>query len=367
MTEGEVKKVIPLRLWSYTRAEKDEFCRRARYYAREFGGTGIVPLQSGWHLVYGNIMHKGLEMLAKAGWIDIPSLRDVLAIQGEAAGLDQTAIKNWQSILEGHLRGFQIAVWPQLMAEYEVVDTEKWIEWENKPGFKFRARQDLLLKNRFNGSLCYVDYKSTSSTKPQWIASWAKNVQLHSSMYALKMSTGIEVQNALVIGLYKGYDDKKNNIQRSVFSHGYVNREFPMSPEYKYEYQRSRGWEIFSTGEEFADLGDWIANMPRETLIEQFPQTGPIFPRDDIAQKYFRQQLIREAEVADALDRLKVSTSIEEIEDILDTHFKQNFSHCEPAWGFPCEYRGICWTPWILADPLGSGQFKLYESDLDVE
>ena len=367
MSEGEVKKVIPLRLWSYTRAEKDEFCRRARYYAREFGGTGIVPILSGWHLVYGNIVHAGFEQLARTGSIDIDLWKSRLADEAAKAGSDVTTIKNWVSILEGHLRGFQIAVWPQLMAEYEIFDTEKWIEWDHAPGFKFRARQDLLLKNRFNGSLCYVDYKSTSSTKPQWVASWAKNVQLHSSMYALKMSTGIEVQNALVIGLYKGYKDDKNYIQRSVFSHGYVNREYAMSPSYSYKYERSRGWEMFSTGEEFADLESWVANMPRETLIEQFPQTGPIFPRDDIAQKYFKQQLIREAEVGDALDRLQVSTSIEEIEDILDTHFKQNFSHCEPAWGFDCEYKNICWIPWVGADPIGSGQFKLYESDLDIE
>lgn len=357
-------KIIPLRSFSYTRGEKDEFCRRARYYAREFGGTGIIPIQAGWHLVYGNIIHKGLEELAKTGSIDYPRWKQAIADEAATAGYDSIYSKNWQALVEGSLRGFQKSVWPLLMAEYDIVSPEGWIEWEAKPGFRFRARQDLLLKNKFDGHLCYVEYKTTSSNKPQWIASWAKNVQLHSSMYALKMSQGVEVQNSIVIGLYKGYKDDKNNLQRSLFSHAWVNREYPMSPAYSYTYQRARGWELFSAAEEFENLEGWVANMPQEILTEQFPQTGPIFPREDIAQRYFKQQLIREAEVADALHRLQISTSIEEIDNILDTHFKQNFSHCEPAWGFKCEYTDPCWLPWVGADPIGSGKFKVYESDI---
>lgn len=349
-----------VRNFSYTRCAKDEDCRRARYYSREFGGTGIVPVQSGWNIIYGNIIHKALESLAKTGTVDYKSIKaEVEATGSEIYNL--ATIRDWAALAEGQVRGFVRCVWPNLLAEYEIFDTERWIVWDVEPGYRFRARQDLLLKNKFDGHLCYVDYKTSSSYKPQWVASWAKSPQLHSSMYALKMAEGVQVQRAIVIGLYKGYQDEKNGIQRSIFTYSYCNREYSMIPEYAYEYKRAKGWEMFSIGEEFEDQEQWIANMPLEKLTEQYPQTGPIFARDDIAEKYFRQQLIREKEVDEAIKRLHESTSVEEITRILDTHFKQNFSKCEPAYGYKCEYANLCWQPWVEADPLGSGLYKQYE------
>lgn len=358
-----MSKVIPLkeiRNFSYTRCEADETCRRKRYLSREWGGTGLSAVTQGWALVHGNIVHAALEQLAKSGHIDLKSVREKVKEQAALSGFDVIGQRDWAGLVEGQLIGFQRAVWPNLMAEYEILDAERWITWEPSPGYKFRARQDLLLKNKFDGHILYVDYKNTSSTTPDWIASWNKSVQLHSSMYALRQSEGINVERGIVIGLSKGYNDKKKKLQRSPFNYGYANREFSMSPQYSYEYQRSRGWEMFSTIDEFEDLENWVANMPVPLLTEQFPQTGPIFCRDDIAAKWFRQQLIREAEVDEAAQLLQTSTNVEEIEAILDKYFRQNFSHCDPAFGYSCSFQNLCWIPHVESDPLGSGQFIRY-------
>lgn len=348
-----------LRYFSHSRVESDEICRRKRYLSREFGGTGLVPITSGWDLVFGNIQHQYLDKLAKEGKIDFNAART--QIYDEAIKVyDSIKSRDWAAISEGQLRGFVQSIWPIWMKEYDVYDSERWIEYEAEPGYVFRARQDLLLKSKYDGHLSYREYKTTSSNSVDWIASWAKSVQLHTSMFVLREAQGIQVRDSVVQGLYKGYKDKKNNLQRSPFSQGWCNKQYSMIPDYKYEYTRAKGWEGFSTYEEFPSLDGWVAEMPHEILTLQYPSTGPIYPRDDIAKKFFRQQLIREHEVAEAAVLLQKAVTVESIEAILDKYYRQNFSKCEPAWGYKCEFTPICWIPWIEEDPLGSGQFMRY-------
>lgn len=362
-------KIIPLRKFSYTRSSADEECQRKLYLSREWGDTGLSPIKEGWNLVYGNIIHKALEEFAKSGKMDLQWAIKEVQTQAPKAGYDATSTQDWCMLAVGHLMGFEQVVWPGLMNEYEIVSTEKWIEYEAKKGFLFRARQDLLLRNRFDGHLCYVDYKTTSSTKPQWIKSWNKSVQLHSSMYAMQKTTPYKVERAVVIGFYKGWkDDKKNIPCRSPLTYGYVNREFQMNPQYSYEYKAGKAWELMQVYSEFeGDPAPWIQKMPHPTLTEQFPMTGPIFARDDIAETWFRQQLIREQEISDAIVKLKSSTSLEEIQNILDTHFRQNFGKCDPSFGYGCEFEPYCWIPHVSADPLNSGYFKRHEYDFETE
>jgi hypothetical protein len=183
----------------------------------------------------------------------------------------------------------------------------------------------------------------------------------------MRKTTSYPVERAIVIGFSKGYKDKRNNIPcKSPLNYGYANREFGMTPQYSYDYQRSRGWELMRVGEEFEDLTPWIAGMPESTLSEQYPRTGPIFAREDIAETWFRQQLIREAEIVDAIQELHTLQTYDEIMLVLDTHFKQNFSKCDPAFGYKCDYEPYCWIPHISENPLEYG-FQRYQSELDVE
>lgn len=351
------------RLTSYTRSEKDANCPRSLYYAREWGGTGIVPVTFGWDLVYGNIMHKWLDHLAKVGSVPFSEVRD--NVLGEASKVfEAPAAQDWAALAEGTMRAFVNTVWPHWMKEYEVEAAESWIEYEYSPGYVYRHRRDLLLRSRFDGHLSYREYKTTSSTSADWIASWNKSVQLHTGMLLERYVHGREIRDAVVQGLYKGYKDKKNSTQNTVFARGSVNRQYSMSPSYSYKYERSKGWETFSTFNEWRSLEGWVNGMPGEVLSAQLPRTGPIFPREDIVKKYFKQLLIRQVEIGEGVEKLQKAQTIEEITDTLDMYFPQNFSRCEPAYGgFDCEYLAVCWTPWIEADPLGSGQFARYDAD----
>lgn len=346
------------RYFSYSRVSTDEHCERARYYASEFGGTGIQSTSSGWDLVFGNILHKYLNDLATNGRTNYNAARVEVQEAALKAGLGTILARDYSVVAEGQLRGFVRWIWPQWMDQFEIVETERLRHWEAQVGFIFRYKQDILLRSRTTGLLVYPDYKTTSSDDPKWIAAWNKSAQLHSSMYAMLHGYNIDIDHSLAVGLYKGYKDRKDkDVPRSIFSYGWVNREYSMMPKYAYEYQRGRGWERFSTAEEFENLESWIANMPEAVLSQQFPTSAPIHLRTDIAATYFRQQLLREQEIMEAINALHQSTDIKEIEYLLDKHFRQDFSKCQPAYGFGCEFANICWIPSVAEDPIASGQY----------
>lgn len=359
------------RLFSYTRSERDAECNRAGYYAREWGGTGLSPKTQGWDLVFGNIIHKWLDHLAKTQGIPFQDVRANILTEATKV-FDAPPARDWAALGEGMLRAFVRSVWPQWMAEYDVLEGESWIAYEVEPGFIYRHRRDLILKSKLDGHLSYREYKTTSTDRAEWIASFSKNVQVHTGMVLEKYVNGREIRDCVVQGLYKGYKDKKNKTQRSIFAQGYVNRQYPTVPDYSYKYQRSKGWESFATYDEFADLKQWVDEMPIEDLSAQLPRTGPIFPREDIVQKYFKQQLIRQKTIAEGVELLQKVFTVEEIDALLDKYFPQNFSQCQPAYGgFNCSYLPICWQKWVEADPLGSGLFERYdpswETKLEVE
>lgn len=344
--------------FSRTSAERDEYCKRARYYLECFGERGIVPIQSGWDLVFGNIIHAAVEQLAKVGYIDFDGVRtSTLAEAGKV--FNTLPSQAWASLAEGLLRGFCLTVWPRLMEEYEVYHTEQDCAWEIEPNVWFMFRQDLVLKNKFNGQLVYYELKTTSSAANDWIASWAKSIQLHSSMYAIKQHLGVDIEYAIIQGLYKGYADRKSGMRVSPMTQGYVDRQYAMTPRYSFKYERGREWEKFSTFNEWPTLTNWVNQMPKDQLSEQYPQTTPIAPRPLIAQVFFRQQLIREREIMEARLELQSCTDMDRITYLLDRHFKQNFNKCQQAYGnSPCDYIHICWQPWVEADPLGSALYK---------
>ena len=362
---------IPLRLLSYTRSSKDQGCERAGYWSREWGGTGLVPVSNTWDLVYGNLLHKFLNDLAVNGKVDYSVVRSTVYAEALKAHGDINAAKDWATQAEGLMRGFAEAVWPLWMAEYEVLEPEAWVEYEISPGFMFRARRDLLLISKKDKHISYREYKSTSTTKPEFFASFDKDVQLHTGMMLEKYAKGRDIRDGVVQTFYKGYKDKtKLKWQRHAFSHGYVNREYSMLPDYSHETKRAKGWELFRTYDEFPDLSVWITRMRNrnpDIFSEQFGRTGPIFPREDIVQAYFKQRVYRAQEINEGIELLHKALTVEEVTDILDKYFPQNFEKCQPKYGgFNCEFRDLCWIPWMGADPLGSGKFERYDPEREI-
>lgn len=117
--------------------------------------------------------------------------------------------------------------------------------------------------------------------------------------------------------------------------------------EYKAGFKRSPVWEMDG------GVKAWVASMPDTILVNQFPQTPPIFINDDMVENFFAQRNIREQEIQIATGMLDFAPDAETKEAILNTTFPQNFSACSPAWGKGCPYKRICFGQ--VAKPLEQG------------
>ena len=193
------------------------------------------------------------------------------------------------------------------------------------------------------------EYKSTSSKKQEWVDSWNTAVQLHSSIKAVEQTLGTAPSQVQIVGLYKGYISYGK--QSSPFCYGYKRSGNPpftqddIKYDYKAGYKRSPVWEMDG------GVKAWVDAMPSEILANQFPLTAPIFIDQDQVDAFFRQTKAKEIEI-DIASRL-INESPEDNQGLLDKVFPQHFEKCQPAWGFPCEFRKLCFGH--VEDPLNEG------------
>lgn len=209
-------------LTSRTRAESDWACGRKRYWQYEFGGVGLEPETTILELYVGTVLHDGLAAIAaqhKAGKVDIDKIATTAANELKQALLadndsyeGQRYANEQSTLVEGLLRGYHRVVWPSLIADYpEVVGIESELHMFHdvagklaKDGkFNYICIPDLVLSN--GKELKYIEYKSSSSKKDQWISSWSYAVQVHATAKAIEESYRLPCSTQ-VVGLYKGWE-----------------------------------------------------------------------------------------------------------------------------------------------------------------
>lgn len=353
---------------SRPRAEADWDCPRKRYYAYDFEG-GIVKDNLTLELFIGTAVHDGLAAIAThylvSKSVDIDQIatacRDlVFTTLYEYAGdvpedsAEKVQAHEQATLVEGLLRGFYKQSWPLLIKEYpEVVAIEKECIYPHdaagklnlKGPYVFMAKPDLILRGP-NG-LVYIEYKTTSSKKVEWIQSWQYAIQVHATMKAIEFTLGEAPACTIVQGLYKGYSQYGKFSSNLVYAYEKKGNppftQHQLSAEYKPGFRKAPIWEIEGS------IGAWLDKIPAETLAEQFPQTPMIFLNDDMQLSFFRQRAIREETVQ--------SVGMWSPEE-LDIYFPQSFSKCRPAWGHECNYLKLCHgSPSTKADPIGSGLF----------
>lgn len=202
-----------------SRCVADWKCGRLRYLGYEYDGKGLTSGTMALELYLGQAIHDGLAAIATGTYnrrdrFDMDLIATTAAQQvrealmAQSAGEDEVIAgafaQEQAALVEGLLRGFYIHVWPRLMAQYpEIVLIEQECTYEHD-NMIFMARPDVVLANT-DGELTYVEYKSTSSKKEEWINSWSTAVQLHSSIRAIEATLGRKVESVIVQGLYKGY------------------------------------------------------------------------------------------------------------------------------------------------------------------
>jgi hypothetical protein len=204
------------------------------------------------------------------------------------------------------------------------------------------SKPDLILANEA-GENFYIEYKSTSSKKEEWINSWNTAIQLHSTVRAVEATLGISVVGVQIVGLYKGY--RSYDKQNSPFCYAYRRPPSPpftvedLSVEYKSGYKR------YPTHLLTGGVKAWVDCLPEALLTEQFPMSPPIYIKEELVDTFFRQRALREGEISHALQMITVDEDGKIVglaRDFIDAFFPQRFDQCQPAYGKGCPYRRIC-------------------------
>lgn len=367
-------------LYDRSRVTCDWTCSRKRYWNYEHGGRGVSPSTTSLPLHLGICLHDGLAAIATRqadinsgggsdSWIDIDEVAGVASksmftsLMEGGMGLEEEAqfAHEQASLVEGLLRGFYKHAWPRLIEAYpNILFVEEEMRYDHD-GLTFMSRPDLVVADR-EGSAAYVEYKSTSSKKEDWINSWSTAVQLHSTCRAVKATKGIDVERVIVQGLYKGYISYGK--QSSPLCYAYKRAAQPPFVREEISYAYKPGLKRYPTWELPGGVKAWVEGMDEETLSEQFPQAPPIYINEDLVDAFFSQRSVREREIHLALEMMDGVEDDGVREAILNTAFDQRFDQCRPAWGSRCDFLRLCHGPKV--DPLTSG-FDWRESHHDLE
>ncbi len=338
-------------LYDRSRTTTDWDCPRKRYLMYEHEGRGVVPGNTSLELYMGTTLHDGLSAIANqqsnGGKVDIDAIASTAqqqmfqALMAHAAGEPEaealTFANEQGALVEGLLRGFHKYVWPSLMERYPIIHAVEQEMTYPHDGITFMSRPDLVLGNKDN-EIWYLEWKSTSSKRDEWMNSWGSAVQLHSSVKAIEHTLGLKA-DVIVQGLYKGYESYGK--QTSPFCYAYHRQGNPPFSANQLSYTYQSGMRKTPTWELAGGVKGWVAGMPEGVLAEQFPQTPPIFVKDWLVEAFFKQCNVREREIDLANSLLEMAEPDARI-DVLNTAFPQHFDRCNPGWGKPCPYRVVC-------------------------
>ena len=362
-----------LRLYDRSRTTCDWQCPRKRFYQYEWNGRGIVTATTYLELYLGTLVHDGLAAIAhqhQTGGVDIDavaySARDqmVKSLLAQTSGeIEDLNFANEQgALVEGLLRGFYRHTWPRLIAQYpKILMIEQELIY-NHDGLTFMVKPDIVLED-LEGNPWYVEYKSTSSKQAGWVEGWSTAVQLHSSLRAIEAALGRPVTGVIVQGLYKGFVSYQK--QSSPFCYAYQRKGTPPFSKDEVSYEYKAGFKRYPTWEMPGGVKAWVEGMPENVLADQFPQTPPIFVKNDLLDAFFNQLAIREGEIESSVELLEGADE-DYRKHILDATFPQKFDQCHPYIGKPCAYLKLCHGH--VADPLVEGfQYRVPHHQLELE
>lgn len=359
----------PLRLYDRSRTTTDWRCPMSRYWQYEYEGRGIVSSNTSLELFLGTVTHDGLAAIAHG--VDIEEIaltarKQILdALLETTTGEVEQVSYAWEqaTLVEGMLRGFYKNVWPNLMRTHPIIlCVEEEMTYEHD-GFTFMSKPDLVVQDE-EGNAWYIEYKTTSYKREEWVNSWNTAIQLHSTCRAIEATKGVLPTGIIVQGLYKGYASYGK--QNSPFCYAYMRGGNPPFTQKQVLYEYKAGFKRTPTWEMEGGVKQWIAEMPIDILTSQFPATPPIFYKDYEVKNFFAQRAVREMEIDMAMALLKDADDADVKQAILNTAFEQKFDQCYPFIGRPCQYLKLCHGD--ATDPLSKGyEFRQPHHALEME
>lgn len=350
-------------------------CPRYRYLHYHHGGLGLERVSLGLPLITGIAVHEALALLLRGH-----SIEEAVSIgwslyvkEVESRGITATSVTatfmaEQNGLLVGLLTAWASARLPVILRDFQPVLVEREMLWEmgrqNGVQLLDMIRCDAVLRRKADGTLFYLEFKTTTKGDENWIKGWEHNSQLLINTSALEELLGERIGGVLIEGLLKGSRRKctlktsrfyETVIQDSPLCYGFRTRD--TFGEWHYDTAWSRGAEHFRVSDVFPDVRTWLRHLPAEAVAALFVPVPPIHPSPEQLARHRRQMVFQEEQVAFALGALKGASTPEEQRYILDCYFPQNDDHCYRYYGSPCDMEPICFNRAVAADPVGSGLY----------
>lgn len=345
---------------SNSRIETDTRCPRERYYGTEYAGTGLSPAHEAKELSFGTVIHQADEDLTISSEEAAKQAGERMKEAVKENMIQEPYRLEFPIMAEALTFAYRHFVLPTLLEQFDVVSTERAVEFVDKSGVVWVVIPDRLFLHKKTGEIWYQE-KKTSGLDPQTFSRiWERKSQLNIGAAAVEQTLGQHVEAVIVQGFSKG--SKYKDASRSRLVGGYRREGVPGVTKPTYKLDHAKGFEWFLASEYPGGVIEWVRQLPREVIAEAFPSTAPITPNPKLLKHYIQQRAPRELRIQQWREEVEYLETIEEVEASIDEVFPQNFDACEnPITKHKCQFYEVCWNSTVGRDPLASGLFKLRE------
>lgn len=310
-----------------SRIELDWTCPRARYYAYEWEGVGLAPMETPKELNFGLLM---AEQTAN--------------IKQGKPWTTEKFVGEEQKVANALLIGYETIVWPRFLRDYDLVSIEEEQPFQLTESIIYNSRPDAITRRKSDGTLWYGPEDKTTAYLDS-LLNYAGNVQLHATAKCIEHNKGERVAGCLVQGLYKGFE-KEGKLYHSLV-YGYVKEGRAGIIPDQWSVKWVRGWERETTERFPGGVREWIKQRTAEEIASVFPNSQPITPNRGLVEKYFEQVRLRE-------NRVEVWRQAGRNENELDYLFPQHFNQCDAfsKGRKPCVFKEMCFNPMTRRFPM---------------
>jgi hypothetical protein len=289
------------------------------------------------------------------------------------------------AMLEAMLRAFVRLILPRILAEYEVVNIEKRLDWSLAPGLVQKLRFDTLVRRKADKTLAIIDWKSMKYISDAWEQKLERSRQTSLYTQAAEELYGEPVDIGYV-GMVKGAwrkDTAKSSpfygmkIQSSPYLYAYtLDHE-----EFQTAYTNRKGFHKVRTYEEMpiAKWVDYLFEKEPQVVNELFTFIPPFAPtlaeRRRVRELVVREELkyIEDIRLYKELKRKADGTGDpllqQQAKDFLDfvaapMRDEECFKYGEEN---RCQFYGVCHTEGALEHVLEDGDFEKREAHHSTE
>lgn len=434
----------PLTLWLTDRSRYTKglaHCKRDRYLTNHFGptGYGIVRKAESLPLATGKYTHLALETLfvhlqQTDTFPTVAEIRAAIAsanaeyerkvsargfrgmLQSEST--DQVIVEQ-QALITGLVWAACHTVLPWLHRTYQILQAEvesiyvldctcglgsevldaAQHDAKGCHGIGQMLKQDVIAQHRTEGTLAYIETKTSGSSLENWASQWETRPQLSIGSFGIKEQYGRDLTETFILGLYKGYRKKIGEgidatmRQESPFCYGYLKPGNPplatddWLPAYEWKdehgmtkrasraHEKAGVWTLaesdWPTWVEAKQADPtltpsecWVASLPAAVLAKQVFLVGPMRPqmvqRESLKASIVGEELHWQTvlwELFEAQRDHGWTWASPEFQGLLDKLVPPSWDCQRFGSRFGCEYIDLCFRVAGWEDPLSMGKY----------